>query len=84
MGYQDNGLKSAKPTGLGQDISRQAGSNCIIELIQLRVTFDQLTDVKSFKPVNKNQFQSGKTSNALIAADIVLVKASPTPFQPNI
>ena len=54
-----------------QDIGRQAGSNCIIELIQLCVTFDQLASVKSLKPVNKNQFQSGKTSKALIAADLL-------------
>ena len=67
MVFPDNGLKIAQLTGPGQDI----GSNCITELIQLRVTFYQLASVKSSKPVNKTQFQSGKTSKALIAVDLL-------------
>ena len=35
MDYPDNGLKSTRLTGPGQDIGRQAGTNCIIRLDQL-------------------------------------------------
>ena len=35
MDYPDNGLKSKMLAGPGQDIGRQAGTNCIIRLDQL-------------------------------------------------
>ena len=35
MDYPDNGLKSTRLAGPGQDIGRQAGTNCIIRLDKL-------------------------------------------------